>query len=151
MDFSICPKFKPIGNFMHILIACKFQEVAMEKNSFPVAMATSQYTPSQKVWMDDLWFYVLFDSISIISRKWLDDNGRLSAMEPCLPLERLLPRAGLEPRVAGSIGQCLTYWATWLLWPKVYQCIRYTDWVQKQHSYDWHYTKSVSKTDQSNY
>ena len=33
-------------------------------------------------------------------------------MEPRLLLERVLPQAGLEPRTAGSAGQCLTHSAT---------------------------------------
>ena len=32
-------------------------------------------------WMDDLRFYVVFNSISVISGRCLDDNERLSAME----------------------------------------------------------------------
>ena len=32
-------------------------------------------------WMDDLRFYVLFNSISVISRRCLEDNERQCAME----------------------------------------------------------------------
>ena len=32
--------------------------------------------------MDDMRFYVLFNSISVISGRCLDDNERLCAMEP---------------------------------------------------------------------
>ena len=32
-------------------------------------------------WLDDLRFYVLFNSISVISGRFLDDNERLCAME----------------------------------------------------------------------
>ena len=32
--------------------------------------------------MDVLRFYVLFNSISVISGRWADDNERLCAMEP---------------------------------------------------------------------
>ena len=39
-------------------------------------------------WMDELQFYVLFNSISVISGRLVDDNERLCAMEPCLGLER---------------------------------------------------------------
>ena len=40
--------------------------------------------------MDDLRFYVLFNSISVISGRRADDNERLYAMEPHLrqPLRR---------------------------------------------------------------
>ena len=34
------------------------------------------------LWMDDLQFYVLFNSISVKSGKWLRDNEKLCAMEP---------------------------------------------------------------------
>ena len=32
-------------------------------------------------WMDDLQFYVLLNSISVISGRYMDDNERLCAME----------------------------------------------------------------------
>ena len=35
-------------------------------------------------WRDDLRFYVLFNSISVITGRWADDNKRLCAMEPSL-------------------------------------------------------------------
>ena len=61
--------------------------------------------------MDNLRFYVLFNSISVISGPWLGDNERLCAMEPRLQLERFLPQVRLEPRTARSVGQRLTYQA----------------------------------------
>ena len=39
-------------------------------------------------WMDDLRFYVLFNSISVISGRCIDDNERLCAMELRLRLRR---------------------------------------------------------------
>ena len=39
-------------------------------------------------WMDDVRFYVLFNSISVISGRWVDDNERLCAMELHLRLRR---------------------------------------------------------------
>ena len=39
-------------------------------------------------WMDDLRFYVLFNSISVISGRCLDDNERLCAMELRLRMRR---------------------------------------------------------------
>ena len=39
-------------------------------------------------WMDDLRFYVLFNSISVISGRCLGDNERLCAMELRLRLRR---------------------------------------------------------------
>ena len=45
---------------------------------------------------DDLQFYILFNSTSVISGQWEGDNEKLSATEPCLQLKRFLPPAGLE-------------------------------------------------------
>ena len=56
--------------------------------------------------MDDLGFYVLFNSISVISGRYLDDNERLCAMEPCLQLERFRPQVRLEPGTPRSVSQC---------------------------------------------
>ena len=39
-------------------------------------------------WMDDLRFYVLFNGISVISGRCLDDNERLCAMELRLRMRR---------------------------------------------------------------
>ena len=39
-------------------------------------------------WMDDLRFYVLFNSNSVISGRWAGDNERLCAIEPRLWLRR---------------------------------------------------------------
>ena len=44
--------------------------------------------PSFDGWMDDLRFYVLFNSISVISGRCLDDDERLCAMELRLRLRR---------------------------------------------------------------
>ena len=57
--------------------------------------------------MNDLQFYVLFNSISVISGPWLHDNERLCAMEPRLWLERFLLQVGLESGTARSVGQHL--------------------------------------------
>ena len=46
--------------------------------------------------MDDLRFYVLFNSVSVISGQWKVDNERLCAMELHLWLRRFLPTAGME-------------------------------------------------------
>ena len=49
-----------------------------------------------------------FYSISVISGHWEGENARLSAMKPCLRLERFLSPADLEPGTARSAGQRLT-------------------------------------------
>ena len=59
--------------------------------------------------MDDLRFYVLFKSISVISGRWADDNERLCAMEPPLRLKRSSPQAELELTAARSVSQRLTH------------------------------------------
>ena len=48
-------------------------------------------------WMDDLRFYVLFNSVSVISGRWADDNERLCAMEPGLRLGRFGLEQGSNP------------------------------------------------------
>ena len=45
--------------------------------------------------MDDLRCYILFNSISVISEQWLDDNERLCDKEPHLQLGRFQLQAGL--------------------------------------------------------
>ena len=45
--------------------------------------------------MDDLQFYVVFNSISVISGRWEVDNERLCAMELRLRL-KILPRVGIK-------------------------------------------------------
>ena len=39
-------------------------------------------------WMDGLLLYVFFNSLSVISGRWADDNERLFAMEPRLRRRR---------------------------------------------------------------
>ena len=48
-------------------------------------------------WMDDLRFYVLFNSVSVISGRWADDNERVCAMEPRLRLGRFCLERGSNP------------------------------------------------------
>ena len=56
--------------------------------------------------------FTYFNSISVISGRWSDDDERLCAMELRLQLKRSSPQAGLELRTARSVGQRLTHWAT---------------------------------------
>ena len=60
-------------------------------------------------WMDDLQFYVLFNSISVISGRWADDNESLCAMEPRFLVEKILHQMELELATARSVGQRLTH------------------------------------------
>ena len=48
-------------------------------------------------WMDDLRFYILFNSFSVISEQWADDYERLCALEPCLWLGRVHLEQGSNP------------------------------------------------------
>ena len=52
--------------------------------------------------------YTFFNSFSVLSGRWAVDNERLYRMEQCLRLKRALRQAGLVPRTARSVGQCLT-------------------------------------------
>ena len=54
--------------------------------------------------MGDLWFDVLFNSISVIQGQCAGDNERLCAVDPILLLKRSLPQAGLKPRTTRSVG-----------------------------------------------
>ena len=54
-------------------------------------------------WMDDLRFYVLFNSISVISGRWKDYDKRLCAMETCFTVEKISHRAELEPGTVRSL------------------------------------------------
>ena len=62
--------------------------------------------------MDDLLFYILFNSFSVISGlQSYQDNGWViwkGCVKPCLPLKRSLPKAGLEHETDRSEGQSLT-------------------------------------------
>ena len=61
--------------------------------------------------MNDLRLYVLFNSISVISVQWADDNERLCEMEPRLRLRRFRLEGegggGLDFDTARLVVQCL--------------------------------------------
>ena len=46
--------------------------------------------------MVDSQFYVLFNSIPVISGQWMGDNERLCATEPYLQLKRFSPQTELN-------------------------------------------------------
>ena len=62
----------------------------MQKNTDPKYLWISEEDLQQARtfdgWMDDLQFYILFNSISVISRRLADDNERLCAIESRLRL-----------------------------------------------------------------
>ena len=45
-------------------------------------------------WMEELRFYVFFNSISVISGRWADGNEKLCAVEARLGLRRILLERG---------------------------------------------------------
>ena len=52
-------------------------------------------------------FYVLFNSMSVISGRLADYNEMLCAMEPPFTVGKISLRAGVETRTARSVGQRL--------------------------------------------
>ena len=46
--------------------------------------------------MDELQFYVLFNSISVIPGRYLDDNERLCALNFLFTFEKISPRMRIE-------------------------------------------------------
>ena len=58
--------------------------------------------------MDDLRFYVLFNSISVISRRCLDDNERLCVQWNSVYTREDFTASEDRTRSAGSVGQRLT-------------------------------------------
>ena len=54
-------------------------------------------------WMVDLQFYILFNSISVVSGQWAVCNGT------SFMVEKISPQAGLELGTARSVGQHLTH------------------------------------------
>ena len=60
-------------------------------------------------WMDDMQFYVLFNSISVTPGQCAGDNERLCAMKFRSRLKRSPPQAGLEPGTSRSVGRRSTY------------------------------------------
>ena len=55
--------------------------------------------------MEDFRIYVLLNSISFISGRWVGDNDRLYVIDIRLQLKRSLPQAGLEAGTASSASQ----------------------------------------------
>ena len=44
--------------------------------------------------INDLQFYILFNSILVISESWVGDNERLGAVEHLFTIERTPPQTG---------------------------------------------------------
>ena len=60
--------------------------------------------------MDDLRFYVLFNSFLFISGRSADDE-RLCAMETPFRIDKISPRAGIKPGTANPLSYCGYYLA----------------------------------------
>ena len=70
----------------------------------PMPTNTYLHAYCRNEWMDGLRFYVIFNSISVISGRWLADNERICAIEPLLRSIRFPPQARLESGIARSVG-----------------------------------------------
>ena len=69
----------------------------------------------QYMWMDDLRFYVLFNSISVTSGRWLDENEKLCAMEPSFTIEKIIASGGARTHdryISRSALNPLSYWGS---------------------------------------
>ena len=68
-------------------------------------------------WIDDLRFYVLFNSISVISGRCLDDNERLCAKEFRLRLRRFRLEWGSNSvhEISRPALNPLSYWGSIIL------------------------------------
>ena len=66
------------------------------------------------IWMDDLRFYVLFNSISAISGRWKVDNERLCAVELHLWLRRFCLEQGSNSvrQISRPALNPLSYWGS---------------------------------------
>ena len=53
-------------------------------------------------WIDNLGFYLFFNSISVISGRWEGDNKKQCAIEYLLQIKRSLLHTGLEPGSDGA-------------------------------------------------
>ena len=58
------------------------------------------YIENDDGWMNDMRFYVFFNSISVISGRLVEDNKRPCAMKNPFTVEKTSLRAGLEPGTA---------------------------------------------------
>ena len=76
-------------------IAIEIREMVCGPFSWSL-LATGCYLTLMDGWMDDLQFYALFTSISVISVQLADDNERP------FTVEKISPRAGLELRPLGQ-------------------------------------------------
>ena len=68
--------------------------------TFVILLSMSFYILSQDTygWLNDLRFYVLFNSISVISERGEVDNERLCAMESRITLRRFRLERGSNSR-----------------------------------------------------
>ena len=62
-----------------------------EEIKLPMLTCTYLHAYCRNGWMDELRFYVIFNSISVVSGRWLADNEMLCAMEPINIINILSP------------------------------------------------------------
>ena len=78
-----------VVTLMHGGSSCRFDSLYFYLKKCNIFVTkVSIYMYIHRWMMDDLRFYVLFNSISVISGRWADDNERLCAMGPRLRLRR---------------------------------------------------------------
>ena len=71
--------------------------------------------PTVYGWMDELGFYIPFNSSSVISRQWKGEHERLCAMKCRLGSGRIPPPAGFKPATPWSEVGSANLSGTWLL------------------------------------
>ena len=76
----------------------------LREMSLPMPTSTYLHAYCRNELMDDLRFYVIFNSISVISGRWLADNERICAIEPLLRSIRFPSQARLDSGIARSVG-----------------------------------------------
>ena len=79
----------------------------MYQNFYITFLAKSAKTTQPGRRMDDVRFYVLFNSISVISGRWADNNERFCAMESRLRLRRFRIQHGSNPRPLVQLASAL--------------------------------------------
>ena len=102
------------NQLFHIQFCCPIIHQFKPENSFDLVqnwVSNQSLNKGGDGWMDDMRFYVLLNSILVISGRWKVDNERLCAMELRLWLRRFRPSVD-RTRSARSVGQRLTHWAT---------------------------------------
>ena len=87
---------RDICNFVSLSASIKYR-ILFTRAKFLCYRNFSKKKLRSQGWMDDSRCYVIFNSISVVSGRWLDDSEGLCAIGPSVWLERFPSQAGLEP------------------------------------------------------